>query len=74
MTPSQQAKSVDIKKPIFKQGQKVIFDSYGHDCKCTIREVDVKSHLFHDDGRIYYSIEGEALSICTAKCLRADND
>ena len=74
MTPSQQAKSVDIKKPIFKQGQKVIFDSYGHDCKCSIREVDVKSHLFHEDDRIFYSIEGEALSICTAKCLRADND
>jgi len=35
MTPSQQAKNVDIKKPIFKKGQKVIFDSYGHDCKCT---------------------------------------
>jgi len=74
MTPSQQAKNVDIKKPIFKQGQKVIFDSYGHDCKCTIREVDVKSHLFHDDDRIFYSIEGEAESICTAKSLRSDND
>lgn len=36
-------------KPIFKKGQKVIFDSYGKDCKCTIREVDVKSHLFHED-------------------------
>jgi len=74
MTPSQQAKNVDIKKPIFKKGQKVIFDSYGKDCKCTIREVDVKSHLFHEDDRIFYSIEGEAESICTAKCLRADND
>jgi uncharacterized protein YhfF len=60
--------------PIFKKGQKVIFDSYGEDCKCTIREVDVKRHLFHDNGRTYYSIEGEAESICTAALLGEDND
>jgi len=56
--------------PKFSKGESVIFNNYGKNLKCVVREVNVNSHKFNSDDVIYYRIEGEAESICTARFLR----
>ena len=53
--------------PKFSVGDKVVLDCYGRKNKCTVREVNVTSHLFKTTDVIYYRVDGDADSICTAE-------
>ena len=50
----------------FKVGDKVTLDCYGRKNNCVVREVNVTTHLFKPDARVFYRVDGEADSICTA--------
>ena len=54
----------------FKAGDKVLFQAYGKFKKGIVREVGVKVHF--DDDRVFYRVEGEVSTLCTAKYLRLD--
>lgn len=51
----------------FKVGDKVVLDCYGRKNECTVRETNVTSHLFKPSDVIYYRVDGDAASICTAE-------
>lgn len=50
----------------FRVGDKVIFNSYGRKSECVVREVGVTKHLFKPDARVFYRLDGQAETICTA--------
>ena len=56
-----------------KVGDKVWFASYTKYFRCVIREVDVTSHKFKPDNRVFYRVEGSAESVCTTKYLTKIN-
>ena len=56
----------------FKVGDKVLFQAYGRIKKGIVREVGAKVH-FNDD-RVFYRVEGEVLTLCTAEYLRLENE
>lgn len=57
----------------FKVGDSVWFASYTKYLRCIIREVDVTSHKFKPDNRVFYRVEGGAESICTDEYLTKIN-
>ena len=56
----------------FKAGDKVLVETYNRIKKGIVREVGVKVHF--DDNRVFYRVEGEVSTLCTAKWLRLDNE